>query len=114
MLSKNSGPFELTLDIIFDTKEAYDRVKNENIFTNECIDQLFHLTNHGDIITNIFFEAALAWKCTKRPREQGRVVIVCGAKRILIPQAKTPKSQSRGSYCSTISIILWMCLLRTK
>lgn len=72
--SKNSGPFELTLDIMFDTKEAYERVKNANILINKRIMQLYHLKNDGDIITNMYFEAALAWKCTlKRPWEQGSV-----------------------------------------
>ena len=71
--SKNSGPFELTLDIMFDTKEAYQRVKNADILTNERIMQLYHLKS-DDIITNMFFEPALAWKCTlKRPWEQGTV-----------------------------------------
>ncbi|KAJ5624421.1 hypothetical protein N7510_000730 [Penicillium lagena] len=71
--SKNSGPFELTLDIIFDTKEAYERVKKSGILTNERIMELYHLQT-SDIITNMFFEPALAWKCTlKRPWEQGTV-----------------------------------------
>ncbi|KAJ5263391.1 hypothetical protein N7478_010996 [Penicillium angulare] len=71
--SKNSGPFELTLDIMFDTKEAYERVKNTNVLTNERMMELYHLKS-DDIITNMFFEPALAWKCTlKRPWEQGTV-----------------------------------------
>lgn len=71
--SKNSGPFELTLDIMFDTKEAYERVKKSGVLTNERIMELYHLQTN-DIITNMFFEPALAWKCTlKRPWEQGTV-----------------------------------------
>jgi hypothetical protein len=71
--SKNSGPFELMLDIMFDTKEAYERVKNADILTNERVMELYRLQPE-DINTNIFFEPALAWKCTlKRPWEQGTV-----------------------------------------
>ncbi|KAL4881371.1 beta-N-acetylglucosaminidase [Aspergillus karnatakaensis] len=71
--SKNSGPFELTFDIMFDNEEAYRRVKNANILTNERIMALYHLKPE-DIITNMFFEPALAWKCTiRRPWEQGTV-----------------------------------------
>lgn len=71
--SKNSGPFELTFDIMFDSEEAYLRVKNANILTNDCMMRLYHLKTE-DIITNMFFEPALAWKCTiRRPWEQGTV-----------------------------------------
>lgn len=71
--SKNSGPFELTLDIMFDSKAAYERVKDANILTNERMQTLYHLKAE-DIITNMFFGPALAWKCTiRRPWEQGTV-----------------------------------------
>lgn len=71
--SKNSGPFELTLDIMFDSINAYNRVERANVLTNERIQQLYHL-KPSDIITNMFFEPALAWKCTiRRPWEQGTV-----------------------------------------
>lgn len=71
--SKNSGPFEMTFDIMFDSVEAYNRVKSANILTNELIVSLYHLKTE-DIIVNMFFEPALAWKCTiRRPWEQGTV-----------------------------------------
>ncbi|PYI30072.1 CAIB/BAIF family enzyme [Aspergillus indologenus CBS 114.80] len=71
--SKNSGPFEVTFDIMFDSKEAYLRVKRANILTDTLIMNLYHLQPE-DIITNMFFEPALAWKCTiRRPWEQGTV-----------------------------------------
>jgi hypothetical protein len=71
--SKNSGPFELTFDILFDSEEAYRRVKNANVLTNERMKRLYHLKDE-DIITNMFFEPALAWKCTiRRPWEQGTI-----------------------------------------
>lgn len=71
--SKNSGPFELTFDIMFDNREAYQRVKDAKILTNELMMNLYHLKRE-DIITNMFFGPALAWKCTiRRPWEQGTV-----------------------------------------
>lgn len=71
--SKNSGPFELTLDVMFDSQKAYDRVKNANILTSETIRSLYHVSD-DDIITNMYFNPALAWKCTiKRPWAQGSV-----------------------------------------
>lgn len=71
--SKNSGPFEMTFDIMFDTSDAYERVKNANILTNERMMGLYHLQKE-DIVINMFFEPALAWKCTiRRPWEQGTV-----------------------------------------
>lgn len=71
--SKNSGPFEMTFDIMFDTREAYERVKGANILTNQLIMSLYHLKDE-DILVNMFFEPALAWKCTiRRPWEQGTV-----------------------------------------
>lgn len=71
--SKNSGPFELTLDVMFDSAEAFSRVRRADLLTNETIRRLYGVKN-GDILTNMYFEPALAWKCTlKRPWAQGSV-----------------------------------------
>lgn len=71
--SKNSGPFELTLDIMFDRPETYFRVKSADILTNERIKELYHVKDE-DILVNMYFEPALAWKCTiVRPWAQGSV-----------------------------------------
>lgn len=71
--SKNSGPFELTLDVMFDTEAAYQRVKQADLLTNEVIKKLYRVEDE-DIIINMYFEPALAWKCTiKRPWAQGSV-----------------------------------------
>ena len=69
--SKNSGPFELTLDIMLDDLESFERVKTANLLTNDVIKRLYCVKDE-DIITNMYFEPALAWKCTlKRPWAQG-------------------------------------------
>lgn len=71
--SKNSGPFELTLDIIFDDEAVYNRVKSADLLTNAVIRQLYHVSD-AEILTNMYFDPALAWKCTlKRPWAQGSV-----------------------------------------
>lgn len=71
--SKNAGPFELTLDIMFDSWEAYQRVKSANVLTNEVICQLYRV-GQSDILTNMYFDPAMAWKTTiKRPWEQGSI-----------------------------------------
>lgn len=71
--SKNSGPFELTFDVMFDDPAVYKRVKDADIFTNETIKSLYRVTD-ADILSNMYFDPALAWKCTiKRPWAQGSV-----------------------------------------
>lgn len=71
--SKNAGPFELTFDIMFDDKIAYQRVRDANVLTNDVI-RLLYRVEDKDIITNMFYTPALAWKCTiKRPWAQGSV-----------------------------------------
>lgn len=69
--SKNSGPFEMTFDIIFDEPSTYERVKKADLLGNETIRHLYQVTDK-EIITNMYFDPALAWKCTiKRPWAQG-------------------------------------------
>lgn len=71
--SKNSGPFELTLDIMFDSDASYQRVKAANILNNDVIKELYRLKD-DDILVNMYFDPALAWKCTiKRPWLQGSI-----------------------------------------
>ncbi|KAF7198528.1 hypothetical protein HII31_00267 [Pseudocercospora fuligena] len=71
--SKNSGPFELTLDVMFDLEEAYLRVKRANLLTNATIRKLYNVED-DQILTNMYFDPALAWKATiKRPWPQGSV-----------------------------------------
>lgn len=69
--SKNSGPFELTLDIMFDDYKSYERVKKADLLTNDVIKRLYQVEEE-DILINMYFQPALAWKCTlKRPWAQG-------------------------------------------
>lgn len=68
--SKNSGPFEITLDILFDTPEMYAHVRDSNVLTVDRLTELYRL-DPDDVVTLMFFEPALGWKCTyKRPKTQ--------------------------------------------
>jgi hypothetical protein len=71
--SKNSGPFQITLDVLFDDAALFDRVQNANILTDEVLSGLYQLKDKDLICTNMFFRPALAWKFTfVRPWAQGR------------------------------------------
>ena len=71
--SKNSGPFEITFDVMFDDVEVYRRVKAADVLGNEVMKKLYGVSE-ADILTNMYFDPALAWKCTiKRPWAQGSI-----------------------------------------
>lgn len=61
--SKNSGPFELTLDILFDDVEKYDRVEKSGKINRDAIALLYRI--HTEDITNlVFFKKGLGIKIT--------------------------------------------------
>lgn len=71
--SKNSGPFELTFDIIFDSKENYEIVKNSGVITNELICQIYSISSE-DISHIVYYDPAYALKITmKRPIDSGSI-----------------------------------------
>ena len=59
--SKNSSPFDLTLDIILKTSEYYEILKSTNAITRELIAQIYGVAIHevGDIV---WFDPAYAIK----------------------------------------------------
>ncbi len=61
--SKNSGPFQITLDILFDDKEKYDRVVRSNAITIASMASLYNLREE-DICCIVFFKKALGIKIT--------------------------------------------------
>jgi len=63
--SKNSGPFELTIDVIFDDEEKYRMVKESKIITKELISRLYKI-DKKDISALVFFDPALAFKITMK------------------------------------------------
>ena len=71
--SKNSGPFEITFDIIFDKKENYELVKRSGVITRELICKLYNVS-HEDISHIVFYDPAFALKITmKRPVDSGSI-----------------------------------------
>lgn len=61
--SKNSGPYELTLDVMFRMDEDFQRVWNANAINERAICELYHIT--PDKIVNIVaFPPAKAIKVT--------------------------------------------------
>lgn len=61
--SKNSGPFEITLDILFDNPASYHRVVKSGIINIQTICRLYHL-EPKDICNIVFFEKGLGIKVT--------------------------------------------------
>ena len=65
--SKNSGPYELTFDIMFRDFDVYERVCAAGVINEALVCRLFKI-NAGDIINIINFTPAKAIKITiKRP-----------------------------------------------
>lgn len=61
--SKNSGPYEITFDVMFPDKQSYDRVKNSGVLTEELLCSLYR-TQPEQVAARMFFEPALAFKFT--------------------------------------------------
>lgn len=61
--SKNSGPYELTFDIIFKEFEMYEKVKNIKVFNPSMFASLYNIPE-SKIINVIYFDPAKAVKIT--------------------------------------------------
>lgn len=61
--SKNSGPFEITYDIMFPSRESYEHVKNSGVLTLDLIKNLYSVDD-DQIVSFLFFDPALAFKFT--------------------------------------------------
>ena len=61
--SKNSGPFQITLDVLFDDEQTYQRVKNSGIITKLLIAATYKI--HVDqIVDLVYFDQAYGLKVT--------------------------------------------------
>ena len=60
--SKNAGPFELTIDVVFDNAEAYDRVKKSGVLCPKLFAQLYKVDEKDVLFTP--YDAAFAFKAT--------------------------------------------------
>lgn len=71
--SKNSGPFELTFDLIFRDRDTYRQIKESGFFTPELFARLYGIPVQ-DVVSLVEFDPANAIKCTiKRPRGAGDI-----------------------------------------
>ena len=61
--SKNSGPFELTLDIIFKSREIYERVKVSNQLNKNVISRIYRIDD-PETVKVVSFDPADAIKIT--------------------------------------------------
>ena len=66
--SKNSGPYEITFDIIFKDFDIYNQVKEAKAITEQTFCDLYH------IVKIVYFDPAKAIKCTiVRPIPSGNL-----------------------------------------
>jgi len=70
--SKNSGPFELTFDVIFKDRESYEKVRDAGVINTEWFARTYRLT--PEVVSIINYDAANAIKITiPRPFISGDV-----------------------------------------
>ena len=70
--SKNAGPFELTFDVIFDSRAAYERVRDAGAINAEWFARVYRLK--PELVSVINYDAASAVKITiPRPAISGDV-----------------------------------------
>jgi hypothetical protein len=71
--TKNAGPYELTIDIIFRDRESYERVKAAESLNAALIARLYGVPRQ-DVLEALFFDPACAFKATlKRAMACGQI-----------------------------------------
>lgn len=69
--SKNSGPYELTFDVIFKESDMYEKVKKARAINEKIFAKLYNIPE-SDIINLVYFDPAKAVKITiVRPISSG-------------------------------------------
>lgn len=69
--SKNAGPYELTLDVLFRDRSGYDRVRTAGWVTPALVAALYGVAEQ-DVLGILWFEPANALKITlRRPMVSG-------------------------------------------
>ncbi|KAH0438771.1 caib baif family enzyme [Colletotrichum camelliae] len=61
--SKNAGPYEITIDAIFESKSTYDAVKDSGLLSAETVAHAVNVSRK-DIVWMGFFDPAMAFKVT--------------------------------------------------
>lgn len=60
--SKNAGPFDLTVDVMFDDPALFERVRSSGVITPELFARLYRVAPESVLLTE--YAAALAIKAT--------------------------------------------------
>lgn len=63
--SKNAGPFELTFDVLFDRREAYEAVKRSGAIARDRVARQFGVSDN-EVLVCMAYDPALAFKITLR------------------------------------------------
>ncbi|KAI1102445.1 hypothetical protein F4804DRAFT_265541 [Jackrogersella minutella] len=61
--SKNAGPYEITFDLIFESRDTYLKVKESGLLSTKVIAEAYSMTE-SDIVWCGFFDPAQAFKAT--------------------------------------------------
>lgn len=61
--SKNSGPFAITLDVLFDNPDIYYKIKKNGMINKKLISRLYHIPQEM-ILQIVFYDPALGFKIT--------------------------------------------------
>lgn len=69
--SKNSGPYEVTLDVMFDNASVYNAFKKSNILNREVVTSLYKI-NPEEMIWSGYFDVAMAFKATIPRQRNGK------------------------------------------
>lgn len=89
--SKNSGPFQITLDVLFDNKSIYEKIRDQKIITKESIAALYKM-EESRIQEIVFFDTALGFKITyDRKISSG----TCGERDVYGAQQHAPMAEMR-------------------
>ena len=68
--SKNAGPFELTIDVMFENRDSYERVLNSGMLSIERMAAIYHVD--PSLVTSFEADVALAIKISiPRPIASG-------------------------------------------
>lgn len=60
--SKNAGPYELTLDIMFGDRETFERVRRSGVISRALFARLYGVPESGVLLTE--YPPAFAYKAT--------------------------------------------------
>lgn len=61
--SKNSGPFQITLDVLFEDEDVYQKIRDGQMISRELIAQLYQI-EEKHITQIVFYDPARGFKVT--------------------------------------------------